>query len=392
MGCHKNETASSPLPFPALPPPTLIGDNLPQHAARQISTLLAIMPRPKKELDPQLRSRICELYSIGWGPKKIHDKYREIPYGTIRTTINRERQRLNNETRPRPGRPHKLSEEQRDHLFELSTTSPHLKYVDLLDKVDHTVKKRSIQRLLNEMGRRKWKQQNRPELSPIHALKRLQWAQEYQHFTPGDWARVKWSDECTVERGIGVKPIWTFTRPHDQLYEKDIHAIPCGKGIKQMFWAAFGERMRTGLVPLDGDPGSRRGGVTGDIINILYQSFLPDLLQPGDIFMHDNAPVHTTGAVQATLDELGVEVMIWPPHSPDLNPIENLWALMKQKIYQLYPELEHAPNKTASKELLIKAAKEAWNSLEDRILVRLSETMPNRVRAVIEADGWYTKY
>lgn len=195
-----------------------------------------------------------------------------------------------------------------------------------------------------------------------------------------------------VERGIGVKPIWTFSRPQDQLREKDIHATPCGKGIKQMFWAAFGEQMRTGLVPLNGDLESKRGGVTGAIINILYQSFLPDLLQPGDVFMHNNAPVHTAGAVQATLDELGVEMMTWPPHSPDLNPIENLWALMKQKIYQLYPELEHAPNTAASKEPLIEIAKEAWYMLEDRFLVRLSETMPNRVKAVIEADGWYTKY
>lgn len=195
-----------------------------------------------------------------------------------------------------------------------------------------------------------------------------------------------------VERGIGIKPIWTFTQPQDQLHKKDIHATSCGKSIKQMFWAAFGEQVRTGLIPLDGDLESKGGGVTGAIISILYQSFLPDLLQPGDIFMHDNAPVHTAGAVQATLEELGVEVMTWPPFSPDLNPIENLWALMKQKIYELYPELEHASNTAASKELLIKAAKEAWHSLEDRILVRLSETMPHCVQAVIEADGWYTKY
>ena len=53
-----------------------------------------------------------------------------------------------------------------------------------------------------------------------------------------------------MERGIDVKPIWIFTRPQDQLCEKDIHATPCGKDIKQMFWAAFGEQMRTGLVSL----------------------------------------------------------------------------------------------------------------------------------------------
>ena len=40
--------------------------------------------------------------------------------------------------------------------------------------------------------------------------------------------------------------------------------------------------------------------------------------------MHDNTPVYTAAIIQTILAELGVEVMIWPPYSPDLNPIENL--------------------------------------------------------------------
>ena len=106
--------------------------------------------------------------------------------------------------------------------------------------------------------------------------------------------------------------------------------------------------------------------------------------------MHDNAPVHTAQAVQSALEELGIEVMV--PHSPDLNPIENLCSLMKQTIYGLYPELEHASNTHSSKQLSITAAQEASQLLEDRVLIRLSETMPHRVKAVIAAKGWYTKY
>lgn len=181
---------------------------------------------------------------------------------------------------------------------------------------------------------------NQSKLEPRHAVQCLAWAQRYESFTPADWARVKWSDECTVERGVGIKPGWTFTQPRDQLLEGDVHVKPCGKGLEQMFWAAFGESACTGLVPLDGDPESQCGGITGSIIESLYQSFLPDFLQPGDIFMHDNAPVHIAHVVQNALEELGIEVMAWPPHSPNLNPIENLWSLMKQTIYELYPELE----------------------------------------------------
>ena len=73
-----------------------------------------------------------------------------------------------------------------------------------------------------------------------------------------------------MERAIGVKPIWTFTQPQDQLCEKDIHATSCGKDIKQIFWAAFGEQMHTGLVPLNGDLESKRGGVTDAIINMRW--------------------------------------------------------------------------------------------------------------------------
>jgi transposase len=89
---------------------------------------------------------------------------------------------------------------------------------------------------------------------------------------------------------------------------------------------------------------------------------------------------------------MGVTVMIWPPYSPDLNPIENLWALMKAEIYRLHPELEHAPNTDETLEALIAAAKEAWLSIRPEVLRSLSETMPHRVKAVIEAEGWYTKY
>jgi len=254
------------------------------------------------------------------------------------------------------------------------------------------VKMRSIQKLMREMDRRKWKQRLRPEIKEHHATKRLEWAQRYEHFTPEDWQRVKWSDECTVERGRGIRPVWTFLRPSEQLIERDVKERRCGKSVKKMLWAAFGQDARTGLVPLDGDPESARGGVTARVIVEVYCAFLPVILEPGDIFMQDGASVHTARIVKRILQEMGVTVMDWPPYSPDLNPIENLWAIMKAEIYKLHPELEFVDDTEETLRALIEAAKEAWNSIEDRILYNLSVTMPHRVQAVINAKGWYTKY
>lgn len=351
------------------------------------------MPRARNhELDPQLRSRICELHAVGWGYRRIRSYHPYLPLSTIQTTIAREKDRVNNVSRPRSGQPRKLSEDQRDRLYEMTETDPHVTYRDMLEEVDNVVCRRSIQNLMNEMGRRKWRQRGRPELKECHAIARLRWAREYAAFTPQQWMTVVWSDECTVERGVGARQIWTWLRPCEQLAAKDVHELRHNKGVKQMFWAAFGEGTRTGLVPLNGDPEAARGGVSSRVIHDLYAAFLPEIVRPGFIFMHDNASVYTAQIIQALLRDLGIRVMNWPPYSPDLNPIENLWALLKQQIYKDHPDLERASDTVETLTRLVQAAKEAWQTIRNDVIVRLSETMPHRVEAVIKADGWYTKY
>jgi transposase len=51
----------------------------------------------------------------------------------------------------------------------------------------------------------------------------------------------------------------------------------------------------------------------------------------GCIFMQDNAPVHTSRSSIAFLEENKVQTLGLPANSPDLNPIENIWGLMKKK-------------------------------------------------------------
>jgi transposase len=57
-------------------------------------------------------------------------------------------------------------------------------------------------------------------------------------------------------------------------------------------------------------------------------------LMPDDfIFMDDNAPIHRLHGVSEVLEECEVECIDWwPPFSSDFNPIENLWAFLKEKI------------------------------------------------------------
>jgi transposase len=352
--------------------------------------------RRNHELDPFTRTKLVELKKVaGWTYKEIHAQYPSIPIGTLKTTIARESKRIDNQSMQRSGRPRKLDDDDRAKLLNAIDENPHVSYEDLLSTVDHKVKRASIWRLLAEEGRRKWLVLDRPALTPFHAQKRLEWAQKYASFTPRDFDRVFWSDECTVERGIGERREYTFTRPKDQIPQRDVRGLPTkGKQIKQMFWAAFsGSTRRTGLIPLFGNPESARGGVDRFVIRDLYIRVLPTLLANEDgIFQHDNASTHTAYVVREALSELGLEIMEWPARSPDLSPIENLWSLLKDKLYKLHPELKGMPNNEATHTLLIDWAQEAWDALDLDVMKRLSETMPHRVQAIIEADGWYTKY
>lgn len=71
------------------------------------------------ELSLQTRARICELHSIGWGASRIHEKHPEISLSTIRSTIRR--QTPDCTLRLRKGRPRVLSEQERDHIYDIVT-------------------------------------------------------------------------------------------------------------------------------------------------------------------------------------------------------------------------------------------------------------------------------
>ncbi|RPA92611.1 hypothetical protein L873DRAFT_1779259 [Choiromyces venosus 120613-1] len=81
--------------------------------------------------------------------------------------------------------------------------------------------------------------------------------------------------------------------------------------------------------------------------------------------------------------------MDWPPHSPDLNPIENVWALFKCHYRQTVWERQRIPR---DEEQLIALAQEVWEGLPWRHIYTYINGMPGRILTCIRSNGESTRW
>lgn len=79
------------------------------------------------------------------------------------------------------------------------------------------------------------------------------------------------------------------------------------------------------------------GGITAEkyqryFLPLVHQFYYGTYNPPASSFMHDNAPAHSARTTIAALNSMGIPLLKWPARSPDLNPIENVWAEMKNYV------------------------------------------------------------
>jgi hypothetical protein len=108
------------------------------------------------------------------------------------------------------------------------------------------------------------------------------------------------------------------------------------------------------------------------------------------VFQHDNDPKHTAKITRAYLESVHMTeaegaLLYWPAQSPDLSPIENMWAHLKKQLGK-YPT-----RPTSCRELWQRISVE-WYKIPVEFCRCLIRSMPRRLATVHRAKGKQTRY
>ena len=138
----------------------------------------------------------------------------------------------------------------------------------------------------------------------------------------------------------------------------------------RMHWGCFSWQGVGPIVPIKGSiTGTSYVGILQKHATLTFMCMFP---RRNGWFQHDNARPHTAKISLEFLEGSGMRVLDWPAQSPDLNPIENLWAIVKRSIRQR----EKPPSNVGELEKYVQAA---WKAIPLTTIRNLIDSMPQRI-------------
>lgn len=239
----------------------------------------------------------------------------------------------------------------------------------------------TIRRRLHSAGIHYRTPARKPVLTDRHKQQRLQFAREYLNY---DFSSTIFSDEKVfVSSADGRVSLW---RPNDTRYlEKNV--LPSRRSGRISFgvWGWMAASGPGELTEISGRMNSQQYN------NILQEVLLPSLEvyfpESGTLpFVQDNSAVHNSRLSRAWFNRHHneLDLLPWPPKSPDLNPIENLWGLMVQ---------QWDSNQARNKERLVEHVHEIWDSFRGtNTCSNMVSSMQERLQAIIDCHGGYTRF
>ncbi|KAH7956358.1 hypothetical protein HPB52_008594 [Rhipicephalus sanguineus] len=282
------------------------------------------------------------------------------------------------EDRNKPGRPRVSGEEEDALIIAAAVTDPFLNAKEIKQELGLHTSCDTVRRRLKQAGLQNCAAAQKPFLTDNRRRQQLEFARAYERWGVDEWSQVIFTDESTFcTRWDQQQRVW---RPLNCRYRPEYTQNVLSSGRCSV--SVWGAISKGGLGPLVRIEGTFNASSYCDIVNKTLVPYALDGPFPDGFYwlQHDRSPVHTARLAEAALDSCGVL-----RRGADLNPIENVWGLIKRC---LGAQSRRLPNADA----LCRSIQEAWEALsrEPETTRALYASMPRRIAEVIAAEGHYT--
>ena len=297
--------------------------------------------------------------------KKIYT-LTKFPLSTIYYNLKKFKKTGSNEHSGGNGRPKKIdgasSRALGQHICRDNSLSTRELAVKLLER-GIEVSHQTVGRHLKEVGYSKGLPRATPMLTEKQKQNRVLWAQNHLNDT---WEQTFFLDETAFELYRNTVRRWyKGARP--------IRRMPKSR-VKIFAWGGFCIRGKSNLFFFSTDHGRK-------ILVEILREHVPNirrLLGDDWRFQQDNDPKHTSRLAKSFIKENMPELIDWPSNSPDLNPIENLWGIVKGNVEKRMPK---------DLDKLKRYMDEEWQKIPNSLLMGLVRSLRRRCELIIESNG-----
>ena len=366
-------------------------------ASHPTPTHFLLMPRGE-EISEAIRNQTVGIRKCDKSFVWIGEQF-DLEPDTVRKIYNRWEATGTCTNAPRSGRPTILNKHDVRRLKAYIITDRETRREPLKELVQHCnldISTKTLSRTISDiigMGRRV--ERKRCFLTKQQQKNRLEFAKKHIHWTLEEWRRVAFTDEMGMQTDSNQGRVFVWRYPEEEFHKDCIRGTVLSGFQKVKIWGAmrYGKLSNLVCMPEGKDEGKMTAKKYLDLImdREMFDFWLEGMEDVGNLLMmEDGAPYHKGVASErrAELEKdgwIGWGPGIWPANSPDLNPIENLWHILRDRIRKRKVQ-------PRTKEALIEALQEEWVKLDMKIVNDLIDSMPRRLQAVIDAKGGATKY
>lgn len=316
------------------------------------------------------------------GIRKI-SKTLKMPYSTVRSILQKAIKSGSIARKMGTGKKEKLTKIAKTKILEIVNKNPCIPSKEILFELKKTMKldvvAKTIRNFLKKNGYNNRISCKKPLLSHNNVSKRLMFANEYITEDDEFWNDVIFSDEVKFNLfgSDGQQKVWR--KKGERYSEKNLSPTVKYGGGSLMLWGCFSAE---GVGELNFIEGIMDKYKYMEILKKNLKISAKKMKKDIFIFQQDNDPKHTSKLVKDYFAKNQISVLPWPSQSPDLNPIENLWALIKKKLRK--------GKKT--KDELKEEICTIWKSIPSDFCKKLVYSMPKRLEDVIKTKGKSSKY